>query len=264
MRLVVLDSPLRADTEAARLQNLAYGRACLRDSVLRGEAPLAPHLLYTQPGIFEAGEEARRHGIEAGLAWRTVAEAIAVYLDRGLTPGMIRGVAAALSAGIPVEARRLDGGSTDALLREALERASGTAAPFAPRRRVILESPFAGPDPAAVEANVAYARRALGDSLSRGEAPIASHLLLTQDGVLDDTVPAERELGINAGLAWRRVAEGSVVYIDRGVSRGMKYGVEAARKAGLAVDTRSLGKEFTPSRQGASGDADRLLVPQPA
>ena len=37
---------------------------------------------------------------------------------------------------------------------------------------VILESPYAGD----VEANVEYARACVRDSLSRGEAPIASHL----------------------------------------------------------------------------------------
>ena len=103
-------------------------------------------------------------------------------------------------------------------------------------RLVILESPFAGD----VEANTDYARACLSDSLKRGEAPIASHLLYTQPGVLDDDIPQERKLGIDAGLAWRRVAEGSVVYIDRGVSTGMKYGITAARDAGLPVMFRSL------------------------
>jgi hypothetical protein len=45
---------------------------------------------------------------------------------------------------------------------------------MAEMRWVILESPYAGD----VEANVAYARAAVRDSLMRGEAPIASHLLL--------------------------------------------------------------------------------------
>jgi len=35
-------------------------------------------------------------------------------------------------------------------------------------------------------------------------------------------VPAERKLGIDAGLAWRDVAEASVVYVDRGISSGMQ------------------------------------------
>lgn len=101
-------------------------------------------------------------------------------------------------------------------------------------RLVILESPYAGD----IEANVAYARRALKDSLARGEAPIASHLLYTQ--VLDDTDQVERRLGIEAGLAWRRVAEASVVYADRGISPGMAYGMDAAAEMGLSVEVRYL------------------------
>lgn len=103
-------------------------------------------------------------------------------------------------------------------------------------RLVILESPFAGD----TEANVEYARRAVRDALSRGEAPIASHLLYTQPGILQDSVPEERAWGINAGLAWGRVAEATVVYTDRGISRGMEYGIANARKAGRPVEFRTL------------------------
>jgi len=103
-------------------------------------------------------------------------------------------------------------------------------------RRVILESPYAGD----VEANEAYARAALRDSLARGEAPLASHLLYTQPGVLDDTNPAERSKGIDAGLAWGIVAVATVVYTDRGVSRGMEYGIARARREGRPVEYRSL------------------------
>lgn len=105
-------------------------------------------------------------------------------------------------------------------------------------RLVILESPFAGN----VARNIAYGRRCLHDSLSRGEAPIASHLLYTQPGVLDDDIPAERQWGIDAGLAWKAVAHGSVVYTDYGVSKGMEYGIRAARAAGVPVEMRSIGK----------------------
>jgi hypothetical protein len=66
-------------------------------------------------------------------------------------------------------------------------------------RLVIIESRYAGD----IDRNVAYARQALKHSLDRGEAPIASHLLYPQ--VLDDNDPAQREQGIAAGLAWRRV-----------------------------------------------------------
>ncbi len=101
---------------------------------------------------------------------------------------------------------------------------------------VILESPYAGD----IEKNVAYARACVRDSLSRGEAPIASHLLYTQPGILSDDVPAERQWGIDAGLAWKAVAHGSVVYTDHGITRGMEYGIAAAESAGLPIEFRSL------------------------
>lgn len=99
---------------------------------------------------------------------------------------------------------------------------------------VILESPYAGD----VERNVAYARSALRDSLLRGEFPIASHLLYTQ--VLNDNVPSEREMGVNAGLAWRKVAEGTVVYMDYGISSGMDYGIAVAAADGKPIIYRKI------------------------
>lgn len=112
-------------------------------------------------------------------------------------------------------------------------------------RLVILESPFAGNGwwlKRLYEQwrNVRYARACVRDSLGRGEAPIASHLLYTQPGILDDTDAVERAWGIDAGLAWRAVAEASVVYIDRGVSKGMEYGIAAAKSAGRVVELRSI------------------------
>lgn len=105
--------------------------------------------------------------------------------------------------------------------------------------RVILESPYAGVG-LALQDNIYYAREALRDSLLRDEAPIASHLLYTQPGVLDDTIPDERQRGIDAGLAWRFVADATVVYMDRGISKGMQYGIQAALEAGRPVYYRRI------------------------
>ncbi|MBX9760663.1 MAG: hypothetical protein K2Y29_17925 [Beijerinckiaceae bacterium] len=106
-------------------------------------------------------------------------------------------------------------------------------------RLVILESPFAGE----VARNIAYGRLCVRDSLLRGEAPIASHLLYTQPGILDDDVPEERRFGIEAGLAWRVIAEASVVYTDFGISPGMLYGIRMARASNRRVDYRALGPD---------------------
>jgi hypothetical protein len=78
------------------------------------------------------------------------------------------------------------------------------------------------------------------DSLLRGEAPLASHLLYTQDGILDDTKKSERDLGIEAGLLWGREAELTVVYEDLGISEGMKLGIARAEKDGRPVEYRKI------------------------
>ncbi len=103
-------------------------------------------------------------------------------------------------------------------------------------RRVILESPYAGD----IQKHVEIARSCLRHSLLLGEAPIASHLLYPQDGVLIDEIAAERDHGIAAGLAWFAVAEAAVVYLDFGVSSGMEKGIERARSHGVPVEFRVL------------------------
>lgn len=102
-------------------------------------------------------------------------------------------------------------------------------------KRVILESPYAGD----IERNVAYARRCLLDSLRRGEAPIASHLLYLQ--VLDDEAPEERHLGIEAGLAWRGVADYAVFYLDHDWSFGMLMARKLYLEEGFPFEERTLG-----------------------
>jgi len=103
-------------------------------------------------------------------------------------------------------------------------------------KRVILESPYAGD----VERNLIYARKCVHHSLKLGEAPLASHLLYTQEGVLDDTNETERDLGISAGLSWYRHAELCVVYEDRGISQGMLEGIRHARLYGIPVEFRKI------------------------
>lgn len=107
-------------------------------------------------------------------------------------------------------------------------------------RLVILESPFAGD----IIRNTRYARAAVRDSLLRGESPLASHLLHTQPGILEDQNPTERKLGIEAGLAWVRVADATVVYHDLGVSRGMEQGIDRAHREGREVEYRLLRGEW--------------------
>jgi hypothetical protein len=104
MKLVIIESPFAGNEES----NIAYARACVRDSLLRNEAPIASHLLYTQPGILnDHTPEERRHGIDAGHAWLRVAQLVAVYIDHGISPGMEEGMHRAKLANVEIEIRRL-------------------------------------------------------------------------------------------------------------------------------------------------------------
>lgn len=116
-------------------------------------------------------------------------------------------------------------------------------------RLVLVESPFAGPTPADRAQNITYARRALHDCFRRDEAPFASHLLYTQPGVLNDDLPAERQQGIDAGLLWGALAAATVVYVDRGVSNGMRYGIMRALRVGREVEIRALDLTFERQRE---------------
>ncbi len=108
---------------------------------------------------------------------------------------------------------------------------------------VVLESPYTGKNLAEIDANIDYARACIRDSLKRDEAPIASHLLYTQEGILDDAVPEERKNGMEAGHVWYRVADLCVVYQDKGISEGMIKGIAAAERNGVEIQYRSLPKE---------------------
>jgi len=101
---------------------------------------------------------------------------------------------------------------------------------------VVLESPFAGDK----ERNLQYARECMRDCFSRGEFPFVSHLLYTQDGILNDDLPKERELGIDAGLRWGEFAEKTVVYTDLGITEGMKQGITRAKEVGKKIEFRKI------------------------
>lgn len=119
-------------------------------------------------------------------------------------------------------------------------------------RLVIIESPYAGD----VERNERYARACMRDSLERGEAPYASHLLFTQPGVLDDTVPEEREQGMEAGLAWGRCAALTAVYVDLGVTEGMRQGIARATAEGRRIvyrEVRGWGDPMSSRRRFLEG-----------
>jgi len=108
-------------------------------------------------------------------------------------------------------------------------------------KRVIIESPFGSHLEKVVQENLRFLRACLHDALvNHDEAPFASHGLYTQLGVLDDRDQSERMHGIHAGFEWRSCAEATVVYTNRGISSGMRYGIDDATRIGQQIIYRVL------------------------
>ena len=108
MRRVVICSPWRARTSQGERLHARYLDACLADSYARGEAPIAAHAIGPRV-LREEIEEERARGIQAGLAWIRSADALVVYVDLGISEGMVREAEEALAHGITIEERSLGG-----------------------------------------------------------------------------------------------------------------------------------------------------------
>ena len=105
MALVFIESPFAGDVET----NIEFARACMRDSLNKGESPLAIHLLYTQKGILDDDiPEERKWGMEAGYAWGKHASKTVVYTNLGISEGMKIGIQRAKEEGREVEYRHLE------------------------------------------------------------------------------------------------------------------------------------------------------------
>lgn len=87
MIAVILESPYQGEVPL----HLRYMRACMRDCLLRNEAPLCWAHLYATPGVLrhEYAEE-RELGIQAKLSWRALAERTVFYSDLGWSDEMVR------------------------------------------------------------------------------------------------------------------------------------------------------------------------------
>jgi hypothetical protein len=106
--LVIIESPFGSDDPAVVEVNKRYCDACLSDSLKRGEAPFASHRVYTQV-LDDNDPRQRKQGMEAGFVWMAKADLIEVYVDRGITEGMMKGIERASCLGKRIEFRKVVG-----------------------------------------------------------------------------------------------------------------------------------------------------------
>jgi len=89
-------------------------------------------------------------------------------------------------------------------------------------KKIVIESPYAGN----TKKNLIYAGQCMRNAILRGEAPIASHVLYTGHGILEDCNVMERMVGLNLGYQWGLEADLVAFYTDNGMSRGMDEALE--------------------------------------
>lgn len=85
--------------------NRMYITECIRDSLLRGEAPIINRFLYNFASDPTVPEELE-HSLQAGLSWGRCASSTVVYTDYGVTSNMEQDIQDALVQRRPVVYRR--------------------------------------------------------------------------------------------------------------------------------------------------------------
>lgn len=105
-------------------------------------------------------------------------------------------------------------------------------------KRVVIATPYRGE----LNRNIRYAIACMKDCLVRGEAPLAPHLLYPF--MLNDSIPEERALGMEAGHTWLTAADRLIVYTDLGISSGMQEDINIAQQYCISITRRKLPKEI--------------------
>jgi len=118
-------------------------------------------------------------------------------------------------------------------------------------RPAIVESPFktaeivlANGETATIEEakNIEYAKACCLWALDQCYSPYASHLFFTQ--FLDDSIPEQRKLGIQAGITWGSAADVRIFFVDRGFTEGMVYGYKASKTLPQRIKVIKLGGDW--------------------
>lgn len=118
---------------------------------------------------------------------------------------------------------------------------------------IYICSPLAGN----IEANIANAKRYCAFAIGQGVMPYAPHVYFTQ--FLDDEVPEERDMGIEAGMKWLALCSEIWVFGNR-ISLGMGAELEYAKEHGLVI------RHFTDdckeiTSENLIGRAKRMTAP---
>jgi hypothetical protein len=121
------------------------------------------------------------------------------------------------------------------------------------KKLVYIASPYAGD----VEKNTAFAAQACRFCIARGHVPIAPHLLYTR--ILDDSDPAQREIGLDLGRRVLSRCDELWVCGDR-ISSGMA--AETAEAVNLGIPVKRI--KATQIHKGSEMPEDMRAAVSPS
>lgn len=103
---VYIATPYR--TETMRDSYDRYLLKCIEDSILKGEAPYAPHVYLPKLKLCDdRTTEGRRIGMEVGQKFLNICQLLAVYKDFGISEGMQMEMDTAKNLKIPINIRSI-------------------------------------------------------------------------------------------------------------------------------------------------------------
>lgn len=86
-RTALLVTPFMAEDPSKAARMVRYALRATRDSLNKGEAPLASHLFFSEVLNIRNPIE-RDIGLQSQLNWMKACDVVVVYLDFGITPAM--------------------------------------------------------------------------------------------------------------------------------------------------------------------------------
>ena len=94
-------------------------------------------------------------------------------------------------------------------------------------------------DPSLAAKMQRYATRAIKDSLSKNEAPLASYVFYSD--ALSPRNPIERDIGLQSQLTWMKGADIIAVYMDFGITPAMQAVINSAILRVKRIEYRTIG-----------------------
>lgn len=110
---------------------------------------------------------------------------------------------------------------------------------YAPRRCVLVMTPFLAEFPHLAQRMQRYANLATRDSIKRHEAPIATSLFYYS--TLNIHVSIEKDIGLQSMLSWTPNCDTLAVYVDYGVTQAMDLCVKVGKMKGVHIEYRTIG-----------------------